>query len=285
LPNFDAQDVKTNTIKTIPKTNFIKAGKDNLFGQISYNCFLGRNYVVNKMRNIRLCRHNKPFRAKRVRNLQHLIKSMKKHFYLIFLFGLIAAQSFSQASAIDAQSILDKLSAKVKSAKGISASFTLTQYDKVNHLSGSSKGLVKIKGNKYYVKEDKTEIYCNGAQTWNFDGSNEVTVSKNDGSSDDVSPQQILTGFNKNDFTYKLISSVGNDFEILLLPVDKRKNFKQVTIFVNKATNLVSKAKITDKSDNIVQLTFSSVNLTTVIPDGQFNFDVSRHPGIEVINE
>ncbi len=209
---------------------------------------------------------------------------MKKHFLLLFLFGLIAAQSFSQ-SATDAQNILDKLSAKVKSAKGISATFTLAQYDKSNHPLSTSQGLVKIKGNKYYVKEDKTEIYCDGAQTWNFDGSNEVTVSKNDGSSDDVSPQQILTGVSKNDFNYKLVSSAGNNFEILLLPVDKRKNFKQVTIFINKSTNLVSKAKITDKSDNVFQLTFSSINLNTTIPDSQFSFNAIKHPGVEVINQ
>ncbi len=216
--------------------------------------------------------------------MHHLNISMKKYFYLIFLFGLIAAQSFSQ-SATDVQSILDKLSEKVKSAKGISASFTLTRYDKSHHLTGSSKGIVKIKVNKYYVKQDETEIYCNGTQTWNFDGSNEVTVSKNDSSTDDVSPQQILTGFNKNDFTYKLISSAGNNYEILLLPVDKRKNFKQVNIFINKSTNIVSKAKITDKSDNIMEVNFSAINLNSVIPDSQFTFDASKHRGVEVINE
>ena len=284
MPNFVAHEAKTIAIKNIPKTNFIKAGKDNLFGQISYNGFCIENYVVNKMRNIMLYMRNKPFKTKHVRTLHHLILSMKKHFYFIFLFGLITAQSFSQG-ATDAQNILDKLSAKVKSAKGISASFTLTQYDKSHQLTGSSKGIVKIKDNKYYVKQDETEIYCNGTQTWNFDGSNEVTVSKNDGSTDDVSPQQILTGFNKNDFTYKLISSAGNNYEILLLPVDKRKNFKQVTIFINKSTNVVSKAKITDKSDNIIELNFSAINLNAVIADSQFTFDASKHKGVEVINE
>jgi outer membrane lipoprotein carrier protein len=211
--------------------------------------------------------------------------SIKKHFYLIFLFGLSAAQSFSQ-SATDVQSILDKLSVKVKSAKGISSTFTLAQYDKSHHLTGSSKGIVKIKGNKYYVKQNETEIYCNGTQTWNFDGTNEVTVSKNDGSTEtDISPQQVLTGFNKNDFTYKLVSSAGNNYEILLLPVDKRKNFKQVTIFINKSTNIVSKAKITDKSDNFIELNFSAINLNAVMPDSQFTFDASKHRGVEVINE
>ena len=104
---------------------------------------------------------------------------MKKTYLLFFLFVLIGLNSFSQ-SATDAQSILDKISAKVKSAKGISAKFTLTQYDKSNQIEGSSKGIVKIKDNKYYVKQDKTEIFCNGNQIWNYDGSNEVTVAKTD---------------------------------------------------------------------------------------------------------
>ena len=109
---------------------------------------------------------------------------------------MITAQSFSQG-ATDAQNILDKLSAKVKSAKGISASFTLTQYDKSHQLTGSSKGIVKIKDNKYYVKQDETEIYCNGTQTWNFDGSNEVTVSKNDGSTSKSTATALLAAVYK----------------------------------------------------------------------------------------
>lgn len=210
---------------------------------------------------------------------------MKKKYLLYFLFALIFTKSFSQGTT-DVQSILDKLSAKVKSAKAVSALFTLTQYDKSNHIAGISKGTVKIQGDKYYLKEDKTEIFCNGTQTWNFDGSREVTVSKaSDADDDNLSPQQVLTGFSKDDFTYKLISSAGTNYEILLLPVDKRKNFEQVIISINKSTGLISKAKITGKTGNFLQLSFSTVNLNATIPDSQFNFDAAKHPGVEVINQ
>ena len=100
-----------------------------------------------------------------------------------------------------------------------------------------------------------------------------------------MSPQQILSGFNKNDFTIKLVSSAGTNYEILLLPVDKRKNFKQVILYINKSTNLISKAKITDKTDNVIQLSFSAINLNAVIPDSQFVFDATKHPGVEVVNQ
>ncbi len=193
--------------------------------------------------------------------------------------------SFSQTS-VDAQSVLDKVTSKVKAAKGITATFTFSQYDKANHLLGSSKGIVKIKGNSYYVMQGKTEIISNGAQTWNYDGGNEVMVSKADNKDDDeFSPQQVLSGFNKNDFTYKLVSSAGSMYEILLTPIDKRKNFKQVVLYVNKTTDLISKAKITDKTESVSQITFSGTNLSAVIPDSQFVFDASKHPGVEVVNQ
>ncbi len=210
---------------------------------------------------------------------------MNKTYSLFFLFVLIISQTFSQ-SKTDVQNILDKLSTKIKSAKGISALFTLTQYDKSNQITGNSKGTIKIKGNKYYLKEDKTEVFSNGVQTWNFDGGTEVMILKTeDADEDDISPQKVLTGFSKADFTYKLVSSSGSEYQILLSPIDKRKNFKQVIIFINKSSNLISKAKITDKSGNLIQLGFSTINLNTIIPDSQFNFDVSKHPGIEVINQ
>lgn len=210
---------------------------------------------------------------------------MKKIYLLSALFLFTVLNGFSQ-SATDVQDILEKLSAKVKSAKSVSTNFTLIQFDRSNHIIASSKGIVKIKNEKYYLKEDKTEIFSNGVQTWNFDGSTEVTVSKADTSDEDaLSPRQILSGFNDKDFTSKLISSAGNSYEILLLPIDKRKNFKQVTIYISKSTSLISKAKINDKANNITQVSFSAINLNTIVPDSQFSFDVSKHPGVEIINQ
>jgi len=193
---------------------------------------------------------------------------------------------YAQSSGDDAQKILDRASSKLRSAKGITTNFSLTQKDKSNHLQGTAKGVVKIKGNKYYVKEGDNQVFCNGSQQWNFNGRDEVTVSKADNSDpDDLSPQQILSGFSKTDFTSKLISSSGTNYQILLTPIDKRKNFKQVTIFVSKSSNLITKALIIDKSDNNIEITFSNVNLNATLADSEFSFDAKKHPGVEVINQ
>lgn len=210
---------------------------------------------------------------------------MKKISFLVLLVSFIGLNTKAQDND-EAKKILDRSFSKTNAAKGINASFALTQKDKNNHLLGDAKGIVKIKGNKYYVKQDETQVFCNGIQTWNFDGQNEVTITKVDNDdTDDLSPRQLLSGFNNADFSFKLISSSGTNYQVQVLPVDKRKNFKEIQLFINKSTSLVTKARIIDKSGNTTEIVFSNINLNASIPDSQFSFDVSKHPGIEIINQ
>lgn len=207
---------------------------------------------------------------------------IKRLSFLIFLSALIF--NAHAQNATNAQSILDKAAAKVQSSKGINISFTLVQKNNNNQVVSDAKGTLKIKGIKYYLKQGETEIFCNGVQIWIYNGDNEVTVAKAD-NDDDLSPQQIITGFNKKDFDIKLLSSAGANYQVQLTPVDKRKNFKQVVLYVNKSSSLISKAIITDKTNGATEINFSNISLDTSLPDSQFVFDTSKHPGVEVINQ
>ena len=78
---------------------------------------------------------------------------MKKIFILVtILFNFI----FSHAQNQDPQSIIDKSVSKVKSSKGINVSFSLTQKDKQNQVMDHSKGTMKIKDQKYYIKQESS---------------------------------------------------------------------------------------------------------------------------------
>ena len=206
--------------------------------------------------------------------------------YFLSLMMLLGIFSFSVQAQNDpnAQAILDKAAAKVQSSKGISVSFSLTQKDKLGHQLSSSKGIIKIKGSKYYIKQDQSEIFSNGTQVWNYDGQNEVTVAKADNDDDAFSPEQIITGFDKKDFNTKLISSSVN-YQVQLTPVDKRKYFKHVILYISKTTNLVTKAVVTDKTNGIMEINFSNISLNNSFADNQFIFDATKHPGVEVVNQ
>ena len=208
---------------------------------------------------------------------------MKKNYLVLILLLGITGLAKSQNDP-NAKKVLDGVSLKLKTLKGVTANFSYTTKDRNKSLKGSVKGKISIKGQKYYIKQAGTEIFCNGLKVWNFNGEDEVTVA--DVESDDnktLSPQKLLSNFYDKDFTYKLVSSVGSYHEIMMIPTDKRKNFKQVTVFVDKSKNLIAKADVIDKSDNTIGFMLTNIVTNVTMPDSKFAFDPAKHPGVEVV--
>ena len=198
---------------------------------------------------------------------------------LVFLAGLVHAQTDEKA-----KKILDAVSEKLKEYNGVNANFTLVTKSRSGKINNNSAGKISIKGNKYYIKQGAAEIFNDGTKTWNYNGNNEVTVSLTEDADNALSPQMLLTNFYDKDFTYKLISTAGKYNEIQMVPVDKRKNFQKINLFVDKAKMMVTKAIILDKSSNTTVLNLTNINTSANIPDNTFVFDKKKYKkNIEVI--
>ncbi|HVX50883.1 MAG TPA: outer membrane lipoprotein carrier protein LolA [Chitinophagaceae bacterium] len=211
---------------------------------------------------------------------------MKKLYALFVLIAGLTGLIANAQNDANAKKILDNVSAKIKTFKGITANFTYVTKDKKNIQRGSVQGLINIKGQKYFIKQGTTEIYSDGTKQWNYNGeTNEVTEAEIDDDSKTLSPQNLMSDFYDKDFTYKLASSAGQYYQIDMEPTDKRKNFKEVTVYIDKAKNVITKAKVLDKSDNTIEFSLSKINTSAVIPDSKFVFDKSKHPGVEVVNQ
>lgn len=208
---------------------------------------------------------------------------MKKIYFL--LAAIICLQvSFAQNDA-RAKKILDDVSNKIKTYKGISANFTIKIFTSKGKPNGAKNGIIYLKGNKYNLKQGKTEIICDGAKVYNYDGSKTITVAGADESSQTLSPQNLLTNFYDKDFVYKLASSTKNFDEIELVPIDKRKNFQKVSLFIDKNAKMITKAKVVDKSNNVIEFTLSNVKFNAVIPDKLFVFNKGKYPkDVEVLD-
>lgn len=207
---------------------------------------------------------------------------MRKLLMAVFAMFLMSGVSAQDAAA---KAILDKASNKIKTLKGITANFSYVTKNKNNVKKGSVNGTISIKNQKYFIKQGSTEIISNGVKVWNYGGDKEVTVSTIDNDAQTLTPQKLLTNFYDKDFTYKLVRTAGAYNEIEMTPVDKRKNFKQVNIFISKANNLVSKARIIDKADNIIEFELKNINTAANLSDNLFVFDISKHPGVELIEQ
>ena len=208
--------------------------------------------------------------------------SLKCTFLLVFvlLFNIV----FSQIDP-NAKKILDNVSAKVKSYKGITGSFSIKSITSKGRNNGTKNGNITLKGKKYILKQGKTEIICDATNIYNFDGNRTVTVTPVEESGQTLSPQNLLSNFYDKDFSYKLLNSNAGFYEIELVPNDKRKNYSKVTVFVDKKKDMITKAKILDKTNNTIEFTLKNINTLATITDNLFVFNKSKYPkNIEILD-
>ena len=209
---------------------------------------------------------------------------MFKFYTILFLlfcsFNIVNAQNDPAA-----KKVIDAFGAKVKASKGIVASFTLNSFTSKGRAAGSKALSISMQGEKYVLKQGKTEIICDGKSVYNFDGNKTITKSSVEEGSQTLSPQKLLAGSYDKDFTYKLLSSSGAFNEIEMLPIDKRKNFVKVNLFFDKVKNSLLKARILDKSNNITELKVNTFNMATSLNDNLFVFNKTKYPkDVEILD-
>ena len=209
---------------------------------------------------------------------------MKKLYACCLCLLALAGTTFSQNDPA-AKKVLDAVGAKVKASKGITANCTLSSITSKGKANGSQAISLQMKGEKYFLKQGKTEIICDGSNVYRFDGEKTITKSAVDESSQTLSPQKLLAGAYDKDFGYKLVSSAGSFYEIEMKPIDNRKNFQKVNLFIDKAKSTFAKARILDKSNNITEVKMTNLNLNASVADTKFVFNKAKYPkDVEVLD-
>jgi outer membrane lipoprotein carrier protein len=199
---------------------------------------------------------------------------------LVLFTGLALAQNDPAA-----KKVLDAVGAKVKTAKGITANCSLGSITSKGKSNGTQNATIQMKGEKYLIKQGKTEIICDGVNVYRFDGEKTITKTSVEEGSQTLSPQKLLAGAYDKDFTYKLLATPGAFSEIEMKPIDARKNFQKVNLFIDKSKNVFSKARILDKSNNITEVKISNLNLNANVPDANFVFNKAKYPkDVEILD-
>jgi outer membrane lipoprotein carrier protein len=203
--------------------------------------------------------------------------------------GLNAQNNSLGSTDANAKKILDGVSSKFKTFKGVQASFTLQVEDGKGKVQGSRKGTVFMKGPKYRVSVTGQEIFCDGSNIWTYDkSSNEVTITKFDASANMITPQKLFTNFYDKDFLYKLNGEkkiAGKTIqEIEMTPVDKTKTFHKVYVNVDKAAKAIYSTRVLEKNGNKYTYTVNTLNGNAAVSDAQFVFDKKKYPGVEEVD-
>ena len=213
---------------------------------------------------------------------------------LFSLFVFCVSSAFSQNNKLgdsdpDAKMILDNVSAKFKTYKSVTATFTLTVTNAAGKVQGTKKGTVYLKDSKYRVSISGQEIFSDGDNIWTYDKSaNEVQVTKFDPSANTITPQKMFTNFYDKDFLYKLNGETKQSGktvqEIELTPVDKTKTFFKVLVSIDKTSKNIISTKVFEKNGNRYIYTVNSMKTNTAIPESSFVFNAKNYPGVEVVD-
>jgi outer membrane lipoprotein carrier protein len=216
---------------------------------------------------------------------------MKKITTSLFLLALALGTAIAQPGANDpaAKKILDAVSTKFKTFKTVQAKFALSIENAAGKPLDSKSGSVYMKGNKYRISVTGQDIFCDGANVSTYEQStNEVTITKLDPSVNTLTPQKLFTNFYDKDFLYKLNGEKkvkGKTLqEIELTPTDKSKPFFKVLLYVDKASSVISSAKLFEKTGNRFTYAVNGMNPNAAIGDAQFVFDSKKYPGVEVVD-
>jgi len=194
-------------------------------------------------------------------------------FLLSIIMSSVSAQKDPQAKLI-----LDQMGAKVKAAKGIQANIQLVSKNNKGKALGTKLISLKMKGDRYILKQDAVEIICDGSSIYNFDGANSISKSSIADSDQALSPQKLLAGNYDKDFNYKLLSQNAAKATIELYPIDKRKSFQKVTLVIDKVKSALTNATILDKSNNITDVKVLSISYVAMLADKLFVFNRAKYP-------
>lgn len=189
-----------------------------------------------------------------------------------------------------AKQILDRVAAKSKQYISIQADFELKIDNRREDFSSNSKGILKIKGEKYYMESPDTKVFFDGTTLWTYmEDINELTITEPDKSSEDFveNPIIIFDMYNR-DFKYKLVGEARTDagwmYEIDLFPNELDQPYSRFKILIRKDTEELYMVQAVGKDgiDYTAYLTNTVYNKP--IDDSVFTFPMEKYKKIEVID-
>lgn len=198
---------------------------------------------------------------------------------------------FAQIKDPEADKILKEFKDKTQSYPAIKADFKITIIDLKEDTETSYTGEFTLKGAMYVMKMNNMEIFYDGTTLWNYlADEEEVNINTPDPAEEGQdffeNPSLFFTDYRK-DFSYKLIQEEehkGRTYEIIdLYPNDLNKPYSRIRIYLDKDKLELFSARYFGKNGVHYQLKIMDYNYHPV-DDSLFKFDVSKHPGVEIID-
>lgn len=204
-------------------------------------------------------------------------------FLIVFFNQIVFAQYDPRALAI-----LDNMSNKYQNMGAYLANFTYALQNEQEGISESFDGTLLVDGDKFRLIMAGQEIYCNGITVWTYiEEINEVNIDNYYPDEMEMSPSNIYSAYKKG-FKYQYIEEVkknGNTTQIVdLVPEDSGSPFFKIRLSIGKENLNLNGWEIFDKNGNRYNYTVNTFQNKSIKDPKEFEFEVKRYPGVEVID-
>jgi outer membrane lipoprotein-sorting protein len=212
--------------------------------------------------------------------MKKTINTMKKFIQITFILLISFA---TQAQDKNAKSLLDQVTAKVKSYNNIVIDFKYSLNNSKENINQDSKGNVTLKGNQYVLNfMGMTKIF-DGKKTYTIvPEDEEVNISSvNEKDDNAVTPSKMLTFFNSGyKYSMDILQNVrGRKIQyIKLIPTNTKDQRKEILLGIDVQTKHIYNLIETGKKGTKTTLTVNSFKTNQPLSKNQFTFVANKYP-------
>jgi len=217
---------------------------------------------------------------------------MKKNFSFAFLTLFSLSFAFAQtqqdlAAEVKGEQLLRETSQQIKSYRSLKIQFTYEMENSQLNVKESMKGELLSQGDSYHMLVDGNLFISDGVNTWSYlEEMNEVYLNLLENSEGGLTPTSIIDEF-ETQFRARYIrqeTHKGKKVEIIdLIPLTPQAFYKYRVALDTTGKMLVYTIAY-DREGGTYTYNIDRVETNASIPAGQFTFNASRFPGVEVID-
>ncbi len=184
--------------------------------------------------------------------------------------------------AQEARSLLNEVSAKVKSYDNIQIDFKYNLNNAKENVNQDTRGDVTLMGNKYILHMLGTTRMFDGKKIYTIvPEDEEVTISNYNAQDDkEITPSKMLTFYEKG-YTYKMdiVQNVkGRKIQFVkLTPIDSKAEIKDILLGIDVQTKHIYKLIQTDDRGTKYTLTVNSFKTNQPLSKSLFTFDEAKY--------
>jgi Outer membrane lipoprotein-sorting protein len=206
---------------------------------------------------------------------------MKK--YISFL--IIVLTAITVYGQDNLKTVLAKTDAALHNAGGIESAFSIKVYNG-NTLNGSSSGILKLDGRKFFLESPETVAWFNGNTQWVYRNDEVNITNPTEEELQEINPYAILENQSK-DYKYALGKTktfLGKPItEIVLTATKKDKSINKINIYLDSSyLPVYIVAVMQDGSRN--EITINGNKTGKAFDNSLFEFDKKKYANAEIID-